>query len=140
MFILSLTFRYILYYALAVAFLVAVAVATGYWVGGLIGGLIPTMFGSLMCGVAYARRTGRRAPSEVDWGAAALFVVVSAICGAALLMLFASDEVTSRLIQVGRASPMGLLLIALVGLLSTIVASRIFFGLGARTTHAPAQA
>jgi hypothetical protein len=140
MFVVSLVSRYLLYYALAVGFLVAVAIATGYWMGGLIGGLIPTMFASLMCGVAHARRTGRRASAEVAWGAGALFALVSAVCGAALFVLLASDEVTGALMEVGMASPFGLLVIVLISLLVTIVASRIFFGLGSRTSHGPASA
>jgi hypothetical protein len=140
MFFLSLTFRYLLYYALAVGFLIAAAVATGYWMGGLIGSLIPTMFASLMCGVTYARRNGRRAPVEVAWGAATLFAVVSAVGGIALFMLSVSDEEMSKLVEVAKASPMGLLFFAMMGLLITIVASRIFFGLGSRTWHGQVSA
>jgi hypothetical protein len=140
MFIFALTIRYLLYYALAVALLVAAAVATGYWVGGLIGGLIPTMFGSLMSGVAYARRTGRRAPSEVAWGAATIFVVVTSVGGAALFLLLAPDEVRRHLIDATQASPTGMLMIVIIALVVAILASRIFFGLGSRTWHASARA
>jgi hypothetical protein len=140
MFFLSLTIRYLLYYLLAAGLMFAAAVATGYSVGGIIGGLIPTMFGSLMCGVAYARRTGSRAPSEVAWGAATLFVVVTSVGGTALFLLLAPGEVRSHLIDASQASPTAMLLIALFALFVAILASRIFFGLGSRTWHAPARA
>jgi hypothetical protein len=140
MFILYLAFRYLLYYALAVIFLLAVAIATGYAMGGLIGVLIPTMVASLMCGVDYARRTGRRAPAEVAWGAGALFAVVSVVCGAILFVVLATDEVRGALMEVGMALPFGLLVVVLISFLVTIVASRIFFGLGSRTSHGPARA
>ena len=138
--VVSLAFRYLLYYVLAVGFLVAAAIVTGSWMGGLIGGLIPTRFASLMCGVAYARRTGGRAPAEVAWGAGALFALVTAVCGAVLFVLLASDEIRRALMEVGMATPFGLLVIVLISLLVTIVASRIFFGLGSRTLHDPARA
>jgi Co/Zn/Cd efflux system component len=140
MFFLSLAFRFVLYYVLALVLMAGAAVATGYWMTGLIGGLIPTMFASLLCGVAYARRTGRRAPAEVAWGVATLFAIVSAVGGVALFVLSLSDEEMRRLIAVGRASPMGLFIFALIGLLVTIVAARIFFGLGSRTRHGPVNA
>jgi hypothetical protein len=139
-FILAIALRYILYFSLSLAFLAAVAVATGYRVGGLIGGLLPTMFGSLMCGVAYARRSGRKAPSEVAWGAATLFTVVNLAGGSALFVLLATDEVAGRLSELSRTSPMGLFLFALIALLTTIVASRVFFGLGSRSWHGPVRA
>jgi hypothetical protein len=139
-FILSLTFRYLLFYALAVAGLVAVALATGDWMTGLIGSLIPTMFASLMCGVAYARRTGRRASSDVAWGMATLFAVVSSVVGLGVFLLRLSGDVRGRLVEVAGESPMGLLIFALIGLLVSIIAARIFFGLGSRTWHAPARA
>lgn len=140
MFFVTLAFRYILYYVLAAVFMCLAAFATGYLVTGLIGGLIPTMFASLMCGVTYARRTGRKAPAEVAWGAGTLFALMSSVCGAVLFVLFAPEELMGQLIQVSQAAPMSVLVIVLFALSMTIIASRIFFGLGSRTWHGPVNA
>jgi hypothetical protein len=98
------------------------------------------MFASLMCGAAYARRTGGRAPSEVAWGIATLFAVVSSVGSLVVFLLQASDDMRGRLAEVGQASPTGLLIFVLIGLVISIIAARIFFGLGSRTWHGPARA
>jgi hypothetical protein len=137
MLFLTLACRYAVYYVLAAVLMCMAALVTGYWVTGLIGGLIPTMFASLMCGVNYARRTGRKAPVEIAWGAGTLFALMSSASGAALFALLAPEELMRQLIQVSLAAPMVALVIVLISLLLTIVASRIFFGLGSRTWHGP---
>ena len=139
-FLLNLTFRYIAYYVVAAAFMCAAAFVTGYWVTGLIGGLIPTMFASLMCGVAYARRTGRKASPEVAWGAGAGFAMITSVGGVALFVSVAPEELMSELVRVSMAAPTVALVIVLISLLLTIVASRVFFGLGSRTWHGPVTA
>jgi hypothetical protein len=139
-FFLTLTFRYITYYIVAAIFMCAAAFVTGYWVTGLIGGLIPTMFASLMCGVAYARRTGRRASPEVAWGAGTGFAMITSVGGVAVFASLAPEELMSELVRVILTAPMVALVIVLISLLMTIVASRIFFGLGSRTWHGPVTA
>jgi hypothetical protein len=135
----SLALRFLLLLVAATVMMMVILYLTDVYLGldGNSGtALAPTMLASLMCGQAYARKTGRRPSGGTAWGVAAMFAGITLVCSVAMLFLF-DAEVRAEFLGV---RPAVLLTLGLAMTLVLLLVARIFFGLGSRTWHAPARA